>query len=241
MRHVCSFPGSSVYNVTFLDKDGKEIKTVTVDANTKVSESIAKPYIEGYKFDQWVIIGTNTEFDLATEYIGDDYTLKAVYVVDTNPVTKVSITSYEGNEESATVKFAVYKNSSNDTADEYNIYLNGTVFNNVKLTDDNLYVTTSGSTVTAELFGLKAGSYNVTVVPVFDGVELEAAQASATFAVTAYDRSGYAHFNNTEGVGAYNDDGTIKDNAIVLYVTDANKNTVTLSYRVKQYQVLVIS
>ena len=49
--------------------------------------------------------------------------------------------------------------------------------------------------------------------------------------VEAYDRSGYAHFNYTQGVGAYNDDGTLKDNAIVLYVTDQNKNSVELSYK----------
>ena len=45
--------------------------------------------------------------------------------------------------------------------------------------------------------------------------------------ISAYDRSGYAHFNYEEGVGAYNDDGTLKDGAIVVYVTEATKNTVT--------------
>ena len=28
--------------------------------------------------------------------------------------------------------------------------------------------------------------------------------------VISYDRSGYAHFNYTNGVGAYNDNGTLK-------------------------------
>ena len=51
--------------------------------------------------------------------------------------------------------------------------------------------------------------------------------------VMEYDRSGYAHFNYNEGVGAYKDDGTLKDNAIVLYVTDATKNTVELKYNGK--------
>lgn len=45
--------------------------------------------------------------------------------------------------------------------------------------------------------------------------------------ITAYDRSGYAHFNYTSGVGAYNDDGTPKANAQIIYVTEATKNTVT--------------
>lgn len=41
----------------------------------------------------------------------------------------------------------------------------------------------------------------------------------------AYDRSGYAFFNHS-GVGAYNDDGTLKSNADVIYVTNETKNTV---------------
>ncbi len=52
--------------------------------------------------------------------------------------------------------------------------------------------------------------------------------------VRSYDRSGYAHFNYNEGVGAYNDDGTLKDNAIVLYVTDENKNDVKLTVGSKE-------
>ena len=45
--------------------------------------------------------------------------------------------------------------------------------------------------------------------------------------VYAQDRSGYAHFKNTTGVGAYTNDGTLKNGAIVVYVNNDNKNTVT--------------
>ena len=217
-----------VFDVTFLDQDGVLIKTVTVDTDTKVTAPNV-PYIEGYKFDHWVIEGTDTVFDI-DQTIAQKYTLRAVYVIDTNPPTKLNITSATGYDESATIKFASYTNSSSQAATSYNIHLNGTVFNNKLLDEKNLYLTTSGNTVTAELFGLKAGTYTLTVAPVYDDIELTAAQQVATFDVTAYDRSGYAHFNNTEGVGAYNDDGTIKDNAIVLYVTDENKNTIELAF-----------
>ena len=217
-----------VFDVTFLDQDGVLIKTVTVDTDTKVTAP-SVPYIEGYKFDHWVIEGTDTEFDI-NQTIAQNYTLRAVYVIDTNPPTKLNITSATGYDESATIKFASYTNSSSQVATSYNIHLNGTVFSNKLLDEKNLYLTTSGNTVTAELFGLKAGTYTLTVAPVYDDIELTAAQQVATFDVTAYDRSGYAHFNNTEGVGAYNDDGTIKDNAIVLYVTDENKNTIELAF-----------
>ncbi|MGN1319375.1 MAG: hypothetical protein ACI4VF_10210, partial [Lachnospirales bacterium] len=54
--------------------------------------------------------------------------------------------------------------------------------------------------------------------------------------VYEYDRAGYAHFNYTEGIGGYKDDGTLKDNAIVIYVTDENKDTVTIpGYEGKVY------
>ena len=54
-----------------------------------------------------------------------------------------------------------------------------------------------------------------------------------------HDRSGYAHFDNTTGVGAYNDDGSLKSNTVVVYVTDSNKNTVTAKLGSKTYTGLV--
>ena len=78
--------------------------------------------------------------------------------------------------------------------------------------------------------GLKAGSYRIKIVPTKGGNELsDKALTTSDLVVLAYDRSGYAHFNYTEGVGAYNDDGTLKDNAIVLYVTNENKDSVTVT------------
>lgn len=69
--------------------------------------------------------------------------------------------------------------------------------------------------------GLRAGDYDLRVVT-GDGTVL----SRTSIPVEADDRSGYAHFNYN-GVGAYNDDGTPKDNAVIIYVTNENKNTVT--------------
>jgi len=77
--------------------------------------------------------------------------------------------------------------------------------------------------VRVDIPGLQAGTYTVT---------METAAGTVTkggIVVGAQDRSGYAHYNYTSGVGAYNDNGTLKDNAIVLYVTDANKETVSVT------------
>ena len=70
--------------------------------------------------------------------------------------------------------------------------------------------------------GLPGGEYTLTVTTKWWTF-------SEAVAVQAQDRSGYAHFGYTDGVGAYNDDGTLKENAIVLYVTEENKDTVTIT------------
>lgn len=71
--------------------------------------------------------------------------------------------------------------------------------------------------------GLKKGLYDLSVTA--GGKEYTASNIQ----VMAYDRSGFAHWNYTEGVGAYNDDGTLKANARVLYVTNENKDAVKLT------------
>lgn len=69
--------------------------------------------------------------------------------------------------------------------------------------------------------GLKGNTeYTVTVTG-------SAGSASCDIKTMAHDRSGYAHYNTTEGVGAYNNDGTLKSGVTVIYVTDSNKDTIT--------------
>ncbi len=71
--------------------------------------------------------------------------------------------------------------------------------------------------------GLKAGRYDIEITA-SDGT----VHTRKGIQVYAYDRSGYAHFKYSTGVGAYNNDGTLKDNALVVYVTDENKDTVEI-------------
>lgn len=87
--------------------------------------------------------------------------------------------------------------------------------------------------VRVDIPGVKAGTYSLRV-------EAKGQTYTAEdIVVKAYDRSGFAHQTvdensvctpYTEGVGAYNDDGTLKDNAQVIYVTDENKDTVTATF-----------
>ena len=102
--------------------------------------------------------------------------------------------------------------------------------------DDQLIIK-SADKVECYILGIKAGEYNIKI-------KAECGTTVATkeidnIEVAAQDRSGYAHFNNNEGVGAYNNDGTIKAGTKIVYVTNENKNTVTLEINGTEYVGLV--
>lgn len=114
-----------------------------------------------------------------------------------------------------------------DNAKWYNVYYSPNGENDWVKLDDPL-VRQYKDYFRADALGLKAGSYDMKVVPV-SGADAEATQyaASATkMAVYAQDRSGYA-FTGGNVPGAYKADGTLKDNAQVLYITAATAKTVT--------------
>lgn len=78
----------------------------------------------------------------------------------------------------------------------------------------------------ADAVGLKAGSYKFRV-DAMAGTSVLDSQETEAFTATAYDRSGFAHVGMSEGIGAYKNDGTLKDGAEVLYVWADNAKTVT--------------
>lgn len=80
--------------------------------------------------------------------------------------------------------------------------------------------------VRIDAVGLSEGSYNLKFVPKNGDTEITNKIIELSdISVEADDRSGYAHFNYNSGVGAYNDDGTLKDGAEKIYVTEATKNS----------------
>lgn len=135
-----------------------------------------------------------------------------------NAETKVKIIEAQGWLETAYVKFE--KMAGIKT---YHVYVNGK-------TIDTQLVRDYGSYGRADAIGLEAGTYTMKVVPVGDdGQEFSACAAeAANLNVRAINRNGYAHHNASEGIGAYNNDGTLKAGARVIYVTKDNAKTVTL-------------
>ena len=99
--------------------------------------------------------------------------------------------------------------------------------------DDELMIA-GDEMITAYILGLSAGEYTVEVKALGLG-----SIGIDNINVLAQDRSGYAHFGATEGVGAYNNDGTLKEGTKIIYVTNENKNTVTCEINGTEYVGLV--
>lgn len=79
--------------------------------------------------------------------------------------------------------------------------------------------------------GLKGNtSYNITL-------QGSNGSAGCTVKTMAFDRSGYAHWNAAEAVGAYNNDGTLKSGITVIYVDNYNKDTVTWGGKTGLYNI----
>lgn len=109
--------------------------------------------------------------------------------------------------------------------DSYNVYYTGGGYTN-QLIDTQL-IRNYGTYFRADIVGLEAGNYTFKVAPVTASIEgMETVSNSIT--VLAYDRTGFAH-SNGKTPGAYNLNGTLKSNAIVLYITEDTKNTISLN------------
>ena len=132
-----------------------------------------------------------------------------------NPAGVIQITEAKGWQESAYLKWAPFEGASS-----YNVYVDD------KKIDAQL-VRQYASYYRADVLGLKAGTYSVKVVPVnAEGTEITGANTASNLVVKSYNREGFAHFKYA-GVGAYNNDGTLKAGAKVLYITAKTAKTIS--------------
>ena len=136
--------------------------------------------------------------------------------------TEINITAQSGYAEGAYVEFTT-------TADNITASYKKSSDTNYTAIDSEL-VRMKNDTGRVDVIGLTAGTYTIKLV---DSANSEVYVETNNLTVSADDRSGYAHYDNSNhtsgsvAVGAYNVDGTLKTNAKVIYVTDENKNTVS--------------
>ncbi|WP_431243692.1 T9SS type A sorting domain-containing protein [Flavobacterium sp. P21] len=133
---------------------------------------------------------------------------------------QLTITEASGWLETAFVKWQPVSN-----AQTYNVYYSGNGITDRKI-DDQL-IRSYGSYFRADIPGLKAGSYTVKVKPVISGVE-GTGSTTSSLTVSAHDRNGFA-FESGRVPGGYKADGTPKDNAVILYITQNTKNTISMN------------
>ncbi len=198
------------FSVTFMS-EGTNAGTDTVrKGETATRKALTK---EGYALVGWYLTSdcTGESFDFSTP-ITEDVTLYAKW-----QKSQIKITYSQGNWESAAIeweetneaKAAVYYKLADAPESAY------------VAVDQELIRAKDSKTARVDVLGLQ-GNKDYT----FKVVSSTLGESVVELPVKAYDRSGYAHFGYTNGVGAYKDDGTLKDNAVVIYVTNENKDTV---------------
>ena len=239
--------GMLIYSISVKDPNAVIPEPVDPDASNKVSNAVSRDTYKNQMFvtttsgsvnyyntedlskvtfegDKTIVVPVNSgaendEYAATVKEIS--FAKKAEQGQDgiiENPTGAVKILEARGWQESAYLKWEAL-----DGAASYNVYVDG------KKIDAQL-VRKYTNYYRADALGLKAGNYSMKVVPVnAAGEEIEAsANTASDLTVKNYDRAGFAHFNyDQSGVGAYNNDGTLKSGAKVLYITAKTAKTVS--------------
>lgn len=173
--------------------------------------------IESIDFDLNDVITVNPKQGTPVSYNGTVSMLSFLK----NTAGHVVITEAGGWFETSYVKWENMAEATN-----YEVYVKPVGGEYKKL--DRELVRNYGAYGRADMVGITAGEYVMKVVPMIGGIANESmASETSPLTVKAHDRSGFAHFKYTDGIGAYNNDGTLKSNAKVFYITAETAKTVT--------------
>ena len=164
-------------------------------------------------------------------------------LLSSNLKSETRVTSFAGNILNAKNSEVVQKTSgggletayieweSVDGATGYNVYIHNEQSDNYEQIDNELirrYKDGTSSYWRADAVGLKEGKYTFKIVPIVNNQEDTSRQfESESITVESHDRTGFAWVNG-ETTGAYNMDGTLKENANIVYITEEAKDRVCL-------------
>lgn len=122
---------------------------------------------------------------------------------------------------------SAYATWSTADADSFTVYYSGQGIVDQQI--DTQLIRSYGSYYRADALGLAPGNYTMKIVPVInDAEDFSNAAVTSSLTVLAHDRSGFA-FSNGRVPGAYKADGTPKDGALILYITENTKNTLSVT------------
>lgn len=162
-------------------------------------------------------------FSLMLTMVSGNYTFSA-------SAAGISLTESGGWFESAYIEWSPVSNAMS-----YNVYVKPAgAGDSAYLQIDHELIRKYSSYWRADAVGLAEGQYIMkTEAVMFDGSKESTVSGALT--VNSNDRSGFAFSNDSKyksGSGAYKENGTLKDEAQVIYVTSETANTVTLNVTV---------
>jgi pectate lyase len=139
--------------------------------------------------------------------------------------TQVGAQSVVINESAGSLESAYVKWQPVSSAASYNVYYSTTGITDRKI--DTQLIRSYGTYFRADVLGLAAGTYTIKVAPVVSGVE-GTATTTGNITVIAQDRTGFA-FDGGRVPGGYKVDGTPKDGAVILYISQTTKDNVSMT------------
>ncbi|MDE6868332.1 MAG: InlB B-repeat-containing protein, partial [Clostridia bacterium] len=219
----------NTYNVNLELNGGKLANGVVFNGYVYgLEETLPTPTRSDYRFDGWY---EKSDFSgSAVTVISKGSTGDKTYYAKWTLTAAIEILNCGAYEEGAYVEISPSDHVNLNNIKVYYKLLDDT--GAYKVIDSELIreiENKDGSTyIRADIVGISEGAYSIKVTA--DGSEV-----FREVTVTSYDRSGYAHFNTNEGVGAYNNDGTPKSGAVIVYVTEETKNSVKATIGSKSY------
>ena len=211
------------YTITFITDDVTYL-TTTVYENELLTKP-ANPTKDDLSFEGWYTDSSlTTKYDF-TEPVTEGFSLYAKFIE-----TPFTVTNNGGYNEGAYVEFELLPASN---VSNYKVSYKKSTDSSYTQIDSNLIRLIDTTTVRADILGLSKGTYSIKIETTGISTKIEAYVNNIS--VSENDRSGYAHFNNLTGVGGYNNDGTVKSNAQIVYVSEENKNTVQCVIGSKTY------
>ena len=142
---------------------------------------------------------------------------------------KINTGALENVEEYGAYEESMYVVMQDDVTADLKVTYNAAGSSSVTAVPSELIRTVNGAT-RVDIVGVSAGTYDINLSIGGTNFTLD------DITVEAYDRSGYAHFDPdapndmyANGIGAYENDGTLKDGALVIYLTEENKNDISNS------------
>ncbi|CDR31241.1 Pectate trisaccharide-lyase precursor [Acholeplasma oculi] len=197
------------YRITLETNGGNHLDDIILESGQKLEISV--PVKEGHIFIGWFL--NDVKFDM-NQVITSDITLHAKWIISDGEVDSFESGAY------LEAIYAIFEDTSSQNATVR--YKKSSMVDWIYV-DQELIRQQSLTHARVDIVGLESDYYDIEIVT----SNLEVLRKQSIF-TESHDRSGYAHFNYTEGIGAYLDNGTLKPDAKVVYVTEENKNDVEI-------------